>query len=613
MRPGQSCSIAGIEDAVTRECNESLVIGSYNGGMRTGASMTMSGYVTVAQVRFRELGSRLALAAFIGAVAWVLAPSIWPAVWFAAVVVTQAIDWLVGRPLRLHPDREPSTAIKVASCAVASLSVVVYAGVSAYLWFNGGEAGRVFAMIQAAGGLLHVSLHMHHTRPLLLSAVIPHALYFAGLPLATAILEGRPSELLITVGGLLYMSHLVVAVRQSSMTTSVLVEARGKADAASAAKSDFLAVVSHEIRTPMNAVISAANLLRRTRLDAEQREHVMMLIDAGDVLVGLLNDVLDFSKIEAGKMQFETAPMDVRARLTSLQRLWEPKAAAGDVTLSFEIAEDTPECVLTDALRLQQILFNLLSNAMKFTRDGDVTVAVDWDAASSVLTMRVIDTGCGIPEDRLVHIFNSFEQADAGTTRRYGGTGLGLAISRRLAWLMCGCLTVASVVGQGSVFTVTLPVQAVALPAPALDKARRVADAGALRGRAVLAADDHAVNRRILSLLLEPHGCILTLVENGQEAVSACETQVFDAILMDMQMPVMDGLEASRLIRQGGANRDTPLIALTANAMDVHRAAWDAVGAEAFLTKPIDPVLLARTLAEACAAESAEADTSVAA
>ena len=581
--------------------------------------MTTSGYAMVAQTRFRELGSRLGLAAFIGTVAWILAPSIWPVVWIVAVAVTQAIDWAVCRPLRMAPDEEPALSMKITSCVIASLSVVVYSGITAYLWFNGGEAGRIFAMVQAAGGLLHVSLHMHHTRPLLLAAVIPHALYFIGLPLSAAIIDRQPVTLLITLGGLLYMSHLIVAVRQSSMTTSILTTAnreardeRRKADAASAAKSDFLAVISHEIRTPMNAVISAANLLRRTRLDAEQREHVMMLIDAGDVLVGLLNDVLDFSKIEAGKMQFENAPMDVRARLTSLHRLWQPKAAGG-VTLSLEIAEDTPDCVMTDALRLQQILFNLLSNAVKFTQDGEVLVAVDWDAATSVLSMQVTDTGCGIPEDRLANIFDSFEQADAGTTRRYGGTGLGLAISRRLAELMGGGLTVDSIVGEGSCFTVRLPVEPVAAQVASVDKARRVADANALKGRHILAADDHAVNRRILSLLLEPHGCILTLVENGIEAVAACEERVFDAILMDMQMPLMDGLEASRRIRMEGANRASPIIALTANAMDVHRAAWNDVGAQAFLTKPIDPVLLARTLAEACESEREESPESVAA
>jgi signal transduction histidine kinase/CheY-like chemotaxis protein len=571
--------------------------------------MTASGYALVAQTRSRELGSRLGLAAFIGTVAFILAPSVWPVLWIAAVALTQALDWVICRPLRQAPEAEPSRGLKIASCMIASLSVVVYGGITTYLWFNAGEAGRIFAMIQAAGGLLHVSLHMHHTRPLLLSGVIPHALYFIGLPVAAAIIDHKPATLLITLGGLLYMTHLVVAVRQSSMTTAVLQEAnreareqRRKADAASAAKSDFLAVVSHEIRTPMNAVISAANLLRRTRLDAEQREHVMMLIDAGDVLVGLLNDVLDFSKIEAGKMQFEYAPMDVRARLNSLQRLWQPRAMANGVRLTFDIAEATPAWVSTDALRLQQILFNLFSNAVKFTRDGEVSLAVEWDASASSLVMRVSDTGCGIPEDRLVHIFNSFEQAEAGTTRRYGGTGLGLPISRRLAELMGGDLSVVSIVGQGSTFTVRLPVKPVEAVNSDLDKAQRVADAGALKGRHILAADDHAVNRRILSLLLEPHGCVLTLVENGEEAVAVCREHQFDAILMDMQMPVMDGLEASRRIREGGKNAGTALIALTANAMDVHRAAWNEVGAQAFLTKPIDPVLLARTLAEACEA-----------
>ena len=582
--------------------------------------MTASGYAMIAQVRYRELKTRMALAAFIGGVAWVMAPSLWPMWWFLAVALSQALDWAVFRPLRKRPDMAMSTTYKVLCCATASLNVIVYGAVTAYLWFEGGEPGRVFAMVQCAGGLLHVSLHMHHMRPLLLSAVIPHGIYFMGLPILGAVLDGKPYEYLIALGGALYAMHLVVAVRQSSMTTEVLTSAnteareqRRKAEIASAAKSDFLAVISHEIRTPMNAVISAANLLRRTRLDAEQREHVSMLLDAGDVLVGLLNDVLDFSKIEAGKMQLESTVTDVRARLTSLQRLWEPKASANGVRLTIEIADDTPECVMTDPLRLQQILFNLLSNAVKFTRDGAVRVCVDWDATAGALSMRVVDTGVGIPEDRLAHVFNSFEQVEAGTTRRYGGTGLGLAISRRLAEMMGGSLTAESMIGQGSTFTVTLPVEVVARPAAGPDKARRMADANALAGRRVLAADDHAVNRRILSLLLEPHGCQLTLVENGAEAVAAAATLTFDAILMDMQMPVMDGLEASRLIRAGSANRDTPLIALTANAMDVHRAAWDAVGAHAFLTKPIDPVLLARTLAEACAGRDMETSDETAA
>ena len=575
--------------------------------------MPATAYAMVSQVRYRELKTRIALAAFIGATAWFVTQTVWPIVWFAAVLATQALDWLVFRRFRRQPEWTPDRSYLVISCATTVLSVVVYAGITAYLWFKGGEAGRIFAMVQCAGGLLHVSLHMHQVRPILISAVASHATYFLGLPIFSAVATGRWHELLIAIGCVLYMSHLVVAVRQSSMTTTALQSARDaeqrarqKAEIASAAKSDFLAVVSHEIRTPMNAVISAANLLRGTRLDTRQREHVSMLIDAGDVLMGLLNDVLDFSKIEAGKMELESADMIVRERLATLNRLWEPRARANGVRLALRVGPEVPEAVRTDPLRFQQILFNLLSNAVKFTQEGEIVVAVGWDGAR--LSVAVSDTGCGIRPDRLAHVFNSFEQAEVGTTRRYGGTGLGLSISRKLAEIMGGTLTVSSVEGEGSIFTLALPMTAAEAGPVAFES--RGESTGSLRGRSILAADDHEVNRRILTLLLEPHGCRLTLVENGAEAVEAAAREPFDVILMDMQMPVMDGLEATRRIRQDVLNGATPIVALTANALDLHRAAWDAAGVHAFLTKPIDPVLLARTLAGACDAGSARADQS---
>ncbi|WP_339915036.1 ATP-binding protein [uncultured Brevundimonas sp.] len=565
-----------------------------------------SSYAMAAQVRFRELKTRIALAAFIGVTAWLIAPSLWPLWWFAAVLVTQLIDMAVFRPLRLNPERPVSLAYKILCGVTTFLNVVVYAGITAYLWFQGGQIGQMFAMVQCTGGLLHVSLHMHHARALLYAAVIPHATYFLGLPLIGAFQSQNWHQLLLPVGGLLYLAHLVVAIKQSSRTTRSLQDAtleaceeRSKAEIASAAKSEFLAVVSHEIRTPMNAVISAANLLRRTRLNGRQREHVTMLADAGDVLMGLLNDVLDFSKIEAGKMQLEMSEMDVRERLNLLGRLWEPRAAANGVQLKVVVAPEVPACVLADPLRVQQILFNLLSNAVKFTGEGEILVSADWNAGTQSLSIRVRDSGCGIPAERLAEVFNSFEQADAGTTRRFGGTGLGLTISRRLIELMGGRLTVESVEGEGSVFTMTLPVQPVTQTVPA---SRPVTpDVGSLVGRSILAVDDHEVNRRILKLLLEPHGCRLTLAENGAEAVEIAAVEPFDAILMDMQMPVMDGLEASRHLRLGGANMDTPVIALTANALETHRDAWEAAGVHTFLTKPIDPEALATALARACA------------
>jgi signal transduction histidine kinase/CheY-like chemotaxis protein len=577
--------------------------------------MTVTAYSLVSQVRYRELKTRIGLAAFIGCTAWFVVPSIWPLAWFAAVLATQALDWAVFSRFRRKPEWEPDRAYIVLSCATTILGVAVYSAMSAYMWFYGGDVGRVFAMVQCAGGLLHVSLHMHYARPILISAVVPHATYFLGLPVFTAITSQNWHELLITIGCILYMSHLVVTVRQSSSTTGALQAARDaeqsarrKAEVASAAKSDFLAVVSHEIRTPMNAVISAANLLRRTRLDGQQREHVSMLIDAGDVLMGLLNDVLDFSKIEAGKMELESADMIVRDRLATAVRLWEPRAMANGVRLRVRIAPDVPAAVRTDPLRVQQILFNLMSNAVKFTHDGEIGIAVSW--VEGRLTMAVSDTGCGIPADRLGQIFNSFEQADVGTTRRYGGTGLGLSISRKLAELMGGSLTVESIDGEGSTFTLILPMAAV--ENAQAQPVRPVETSGSLVGQSILAADDHEVNRRILQLLLEPHGCRLTLVENGAEALEAASGQRFDAILMDMQMPIMDGLEATRRIRAGEVNGDTPVIALTANALDVHRAAWDAAGVHAFLTKPIDPGLLATTLAQACAIERPGAEAAAA-
>lgn len=566
--------------------------------------MTESDYSVVIHTRRRELKTRIWMATILAAITFFLAPGWTPVLWFVAVLATQALDLaLVRSALRSDAAWRPTPTFRALAIGSAFLAAIVYSGIGAYMWFHGGDAGRLFALMQFAGGLLHVSMHMHQSRALLGAALCAHGAYMLGMPLYDVVVRGEPAMAVVVVAGVLYLAHLGVSVRQASERDQALRqaerasrEAAEQAERASAAKSDFLAVVSHEIRTPMNAVVTAAGLLRGSRLSRAQTEQVDMLVDASEVLLGLLNDVLDFSKIEAGKMTLERIAFDPADKLEGLIRLWRPRAEAKGLSLTLEVRGALPPMVHGDLLRLQQVLFNLLSNAVKFTDEGGVSVRASW--ADSRLLVEVQDTGCGIPTERLGHVFDSFEQADAGTTRRYGGTGLGLAISRRLATLMDGGLEVESVPGRGSLFRFEgrFPCATAAAPQTAVE-----ADAGAgLEGLEVLAAEDHPVNRRILALLLEPLGCRLTLVENGAEAVAAAAERPFDVVLLDMQMPVMDGLDAARLIRERpGPCRNTPIVALTANALDTHRQAWLAVGAAGFLTKPIDAAALAATLAAA--------------
>ncbi|MBX7249990.1 MAG: response regulator [Caulobacteraceae bacterium] len=578
-----------------------------------------SGYALVAQVRARELRTRIGLGIFLALSAFAVAPSIWPGVWFATMCASQALDWLVFRPFRLNPQLQPSLAYRCLCLATSFCITLLYSATSAYFWFEGGLAGKLFAMLQVCGGLLHVSLHMHHARPLLLATVLPHASYLFGLPMLAAF-NGEPGMGVMVVGGLLYCAHLAAAVKQTRATQDELRAAHAEADAeraraerASAAKSDFLATVSHEIRTPMNAVISGAELLRRTNLTSEQADHVGMLLDAGDVLMGVLNDVLDISKIEAGKMTLEAADLDLPAKLHGLVRLWEPRARDKGVAMTLHAAAGLPERARTDPLRLQQILFNLLSNAVKFTDAGSIALSAGRDGQR--LWFEVRDTGCGMAPEIIERLFASFEQADAGTTRRYGGTGLGLTISRRLAELMGGDLTVSSTPGEGSTFRLELPFVAAAASADSgagVGEAETApASAAALK---VLVAEDHEVNRRIVSLFLQPLGCTLTMVENGREALDLASVEAFDVILMDMQMPVMDGLDAARAIRQGGGpNAHAPIIALTANALDHHRTAWAGAGVETFLTKPVDPRALTAAVLAAGSARARLPDPETAA
>lgn len=555
-------------------------------------------YAVLADVRRRELKTRIIVAAMVGAAAFAITPTWGPPAWFAAVVASQLLDTINTRAMRGVPSPRAQALWMIA----VFWNSVIYSSLGVYLWVEGSETGRLLGVLLVAGSLLHVTIHMHHVRGMLVAAIAPHALILLAMPLYS-VARGEPIMWTIVMAGVLYLGHLIVTFRQAAATTRQIQDERRRAEDASKAKSDFLATVSHEIRTPMNAIVSAANLLARSRLNRAQREQVEMLKDANDVLLSLLNDVLDLSRIEAGKMAIEPAAMDLPRTLEGLHRLWSARAADKGLELRLEVEAGAPHRVVLDPLRLKQILSNLISNAVKFTEAGTVTVRLAVDEATTPprLVFEVTDTGVGIPPEALQRLFGAFEQAGAGAARKHGGSGLGLAISRRLAAMMDGSLDVESAPGRGSTFRLTLPlVQAGDEASPAEAEGEQDAGPDALRGLAVLVAEDHPVNRRVLELLLTPLGCQLTFCEDGAQAVEVAGVQAFDAILMDMQMPVLDGVEATRRIKAGqGPNCAAPVIALTANALDHHRAEWATVGVQAFVSKPIDPRELIGALADA--------------
>jgi len=596
--------------------------------------------------------------------------------WIALYLLAQAVElWAFG-PINNGRAERMSVARSVAGCAALTGNTLVYGLPTLWLWAAGGAMGGLCAVIMLSAAILYSMINAPLSVRVVTATLAPHFLYLGLTPLMM-VQSGAPSGYASTTGAaiVIFGAYTVIAWQRMSKATQKAHIARTSAEqglkaaeAAMADRSAFLAAVAHDLRTPISAILTGASELERLAERSPARAHASLIGDAGLMMKAMLDDLLDHTKLDAGRMTVELADMDLRALLAQTVYLWRGPVREKGLILRFEGANQTPAMVRGDAMRLRQVLNNLISNAIKFTPDGAVTITVrSWpeEPGGHALLIEVSDTGLGMSPAQVTRLFTPFDQTADGVSARYGGTGLGLAISRNLVELMGGRLTVRSRQGRGASFTVSIvmaeasgarpaippivgegrgdivralgvqietpqalptlaetpvasPIVAPELeaepelqpePQPALEA--EVDQEEQDRPLSVLVVDDHEINRRAVELILAPLGCEIATAADGLAALRLCEVRAFDVIFMDVRMPELDGRETTRRLRAGGGmNAQAPVIAVTADTGPDDVAACHAAGMNYFVSKPLTPATLLgalnAVLSGAAADETAE-------
>jgi len=546
-----------------------------------------------ARARRENIAMRLIATLAIAVILHVYVQMTWVWLWAGVFFLVQVLERLLLRDVVRRPETPPPRWRRLLILAMPAVTSATFGFLSVPLFASSVRFAPTLGGMLLAGSLLNVIIVNGGLRGAPITASAPHILYLLIVPLvARAANPGAPLANALWFGALLMIASVVVAAR--TLGRALEAEAAAKAEAerrrheaeeAVAAKSAFVAMVSHELRTPISAILAGAARLASDAPDPTARNHAHLISTAGEMMRALLNDLLDFSRLEAGRMAIDKAPFDLRQAIADSVRLWRDEIQKKGLRLRIEGASGLPRWVLGDPLRLRQVLNNLMSNAVKFTAQGSITVRVasrDQDGRHRI-EIVVIDTGPGVAPQDLDRVFMPFDQLNARVAREHGGSGLGLVISRELSRLMGGDLTLESRPGQGAQFRFSLEVEPTSEPTAA-------DEGGSISGARILVVDDHVVNRRAVELILQPFGVQTTLAESGERGLELLGSEAFDVVLMDVYMPGMDGREATRQLRAStGPNRDIPVVAVTASATVKDWEACRAAGMNAHVAKPIDP------------------------